>query len=112
MRKKRLWNEPCQILEAVFDSWKLADIKSRQHLALSHNSMAGLVRGIILVNSFGAEAGIFWEKKINIMAADDLATGLARSSAAMIWNMWNEVICVICKIEFQQTATFHCSGMM
>ena len=39
------------------------------------------------VNSSGAEAGILQENCVNIMAADDLVTEGARSSAAMVLTL-------------------------
>ena len=42
---------------------------------------------IYYVNPAGAEAGIFQENRVNTMAADALATYVARSSSAMVLNM-------------------------
>ena len=43
--------------------------------------------GKTVINSFGAETGIFWDDYINTMAADDLAPCVARSWAVMILTM-------------------------
>ena len=43
-----------------------------------------------MFNSAGAEAGIFWERYVDNMAADVLGPHGIRSAAAMVLSVWDK----------------------
>ena len=53
------------------------------------------------LNLRGAEIVIFWDNQVNTIAADALATCVARSSAAMILIMQDKQVLVIHEERFQ-----------
>ena len=44
-----------------------------------------------LINPFATEIGLFWENKVNTMAADALASSIAKSLASRVSNMQNKI---------------------
>ena len=41
-----------------------------------------------IIRALGTGAGILWEDKVNTVAADGLAPGVAKPSAAVVLIMW------------------------
>ena len=56
----------------------------------------------------GPETGMVLENVINTMAADALATYVARSSIAMVLNMQHKLVLVFYEDGFQETVPFKC----